>query len=110
MFCRLAGNLATVDVNGANNSLPIDNTWHHVALVADRDGYAQIYTDGVASGNPGDISGIGDINSANSICIGNGAFGSGCTNLTLNGTIDDVRIYNRALSAQEIQQLYNIGR
>jgi hypothetical protein len=28
----------------------------------------------------------------------------------LNGTLDDVRIYNRALSATEIKQLYNAGR
>jgi hypothetical protein len=27
-----------------------------------------------------------------------------------NGAIDDVRIYNRALSAQEVQQLYQMGR
>jgi hypothetical protein len=26
------------------------------------------------------------------------------------GRIDDVRIYNRALSATEIKQLYNMGR
>jgi hypothetical protein len=26
-----------------------------------------------------------------------------------NGTIDDVRIYNRALSADEIERLYKIG-
>ncbi len=26
------------------------------------------------------------------------------------GTIDDVRIYNRALSASEVKQLYNLGR
>ncbi|HEY9583994.1 MAG TPA: LamG-like jellyroll fold domain-containing protein [Candidatus Paceibacterota bacterium] len=29
---------------------------------------------------------------------------------TFNGSIDDVRIYNRALSAGEITQLYNLGR
>jgi hypothetical protein len=28
----------------------------------------------------------------------------------LDGTIDDVRIYNRALSADEIKRLYNMGR
>jgi hypothetical protein len=26
------------------------------------------------------------------------------------GTLDDVRIYNRTLSASEVQQLYNLGR
>ena len=33
-----------------------------------------------------------------------GAFGAYFT-----GTIDDVRIYNRALSAAEVQQLYKLG-
>jgi hypothetical protein len=27
----------------------------------------------------------------------------------LNGSIDDVRIYNRALAAQEVQQLFLMG-
>jgi hypothetical protein len=27
-----------------------------------------------------------------------------------NGQLDDVRIYNRALSASEVKQLYNAGR
>ena len=32
------------------------------------------------------------------------------TSRTVNGSMDDVRIYNRALSAQEIKQLYSAGR
>ncbi|HEY4714989.1 MAG TPA: LamG-like jellyroll fold domain-containing protein, partial [Candidatus Paceibacterota bacterium] len=35
---------------------------------------------------------------------------SGALSAFFNGTIDDVRIYNRALSATEIKQLYNLGR
>ena len=27
-----------------------------------------------------------------------------------NGSLDDVRVYNRALSAAEVLQLYNLGR
>jgi hypothetical protein len=27
-----------------------------------------------------------------------------------SGSIDDVRVYNRALSASEVKQLYNMGR
>jgi len=30
--------------------------------------------------------------------------------VVIHSLIDDVRIYNRALSAEEIQQLYNLGR
>ena len=35
---------------------------------------------------------------------------SGSTASYFNGSLDDVRIYNRALSATEVQQLYNLGR
>ncbi|MDE1966983.1 MAG: LamG domain-containing protein, partial [Patescibacteria group bacterium] len=41
------------------------------------------------------------------IYIGNDRNSSG---RTINGSIDDVRVYNRALSAQEVQQLYNSTR
>lgn len=33
-----------------------------------------------------------------------------CTGCFLDGSMDDVRIYNRALSADEIQRLYDLGR
>ena len=31
-------------------------------------------------------------------------------NIGFSGTIDDVRIYDRALSAAEVQALYNLGQ
>jgi len=31
-------------------------------------------------------------------------------NSFMNGALDDVRIYNRALSATEVAKLYNLGR
>ncbi|NBU86316.1 MAG: hypothetical protein EBS13_03180 [Verrucomicrobia bacterium] len=34
----------------------------------------------------------------------------GSTPLYFHGTIDDVRIYDRALSAEEVQALYNLGQ
>jgi hypothetical protein len=41
-----------------------------------------------------------------------GMLGAPPLNLTdfFDGLIDDVRIYNRALSADEIKRLYNMGR
>jgi Concanavalin A-like lectin/glucanases superfamily len=41
-----------------------------------------------------------------SVRIGN----STAFNEPTNGALDDVRIYNRALSATEVKQLYNAGR
>jgi hypothetical protein len=51
---------------------------------------------------------------AGSLCTGSTAnvnIGRRADNQSyFNGTIDDVRIYNRALSADEIKRLYNMGR
>ncbi len=49
-------------------------------------------------------------NPTHTLTIGQVEFTPGEKPYYLNGMIDDVRIYNRALSASEIQQLYNIGR
>lgn len=74
------------------------NTWHHVVGV-----YNNItmvtYVDGTA-GNPSNVNGSISI-SSNALKIGVSHLGA-----YFNGTIDEVRIYNRALSASEVQQLY----
>jgi Tfp pilus assembly protein PilE len=43
------------------------------------------------------------------LCIGSEASTSTCTGNWFDGSLDDVRFYNRALSASEILQLYNGG-
>jgi len=49
-----------------------------------------------------------DVNPTN---INIGRFRNGSWGTTyFNGSIDDVRLYNRPLSASEIKQLYNMGR
>ena len=84
----------------------IDNAWHHVAAVLYDDGMPdaeeiKLYVDGTEE----DISDYSsyqiNTSSAANVCIG--AF-SGDGYFT--GRIDDVRIYNRALRAEEIQELY----
>ena len=49
----------------------------------------------------------GTVNLGNGVLIGKGFFGGAWY---FKGGIDDVRIYNRALSAAEIQALYNAGK
>jgi hypothetical protein len=39
-----------------------------------------------------------------------GAIGNNNTSAAFNGDIDEVRLYNRALSADEVAALYNMGR
>jgi len=93
-------------VVSTDDGAPVNNgQWHHVAVTFDRDGFMKRYVDGASYGTADDISGVGDVSNSGSLYIG-------CrrTNEDLfKGTIDDVRIYNRALSADEILQLHQEG-
>jgi hypothetical protein len=72
--------------------------WHHVAGTIDGANY-NLYLDGVNSGVP-----HSDFSYNNAI---QNAIGVGYAGNCFNGAIDDVRIYNRALSADEVLALYN---
>ncbi|MFA5099169.1 MAG: LamG domain-containing protein, partial [Candidatus Paceibacterota bacterium] len=82
-----------------------DANWHCVVLVFNRIHNAMVYIDGNIKSPQRDISTRqGSLNNSQPLRIGSS--GSSVANL-FNGLIDDVRIYNRALSATEIQALYN---
>jgi hypothetical protein len=80
-----------------------DGQWHHLVGVINRgDNANTIYVDGFQKAQA-DISLVGDL--SNSYYFNIGALSSG--NVSFKGFIDEVRIYNQALSATEIQQLYS---
>lgn len=90
----------------ASPVLPMQlNTWHHVVVVLNGT-TIQLYQDGALI--------LQAINSAAPVQIRNcrigcdGLSGIGGTDY-FNGTIDDVRVYSRALSASEVQQLYSMA-
>ncbi|RLI98258.1 MAG: hypothetical protein DRO99_01145, partial [Candidatus Aenigmatarchaeota archaeon] len=83
-----------------------DGRWHHVAGVYERnDDEIIVYADGSYLGVC-DISSI----SGQSLDTGSnfniGTYGSG---QWFNGTIDEVGIWDRALSSDEVKQLYHLG-
>jgi hypothetical protein len=82
-----------------------DDTWHHICVVFDRSSDAFTYIDGVEEASPS-ITSIGDMSSGSPIYIGT----TKDTNLHLNGLVDEVRIYNKALSADEVTKNYNNGK
>jgi len=96
----------------ATRSELFDGKWHHIVVTAGSDykiylnGISKTITTGFGS-NDGmftDTSGIdnSEIGSRNFKDLGAGKF--------VDGAIDDMRIYNRALSAEEVQRLYEMGR
>lgn len=83
----------------------VAGTWYHLAAVRTA-GTTQLYVNGVASGSTSASTPYSPIFWASVGCesddSGNPSLYSACT-------IDDARIYDRALSAAEITVLYNYG-
>ena len=81
----------------------VTNTWYHVVGTIDESYNAKLYVNGALE--PDDDN-IGSLFSSNDeIRIGAGWSGGN----RLDGVVDDVRFYDRALSATEISGLYTAG-
>jgi len=95
--------------NSLNQSLN-NNQWHHIAFVYNGSGDANgvtVYIDG--AGNTGTIETSGAVSSI--LNDNNPRIGERGTDSTyFNGLIDEVRIYNRALSADEVMTHYQQTR
>lgn len=81
-----------------------DGSWHHVVGIRDvASDLLRMYVDGVQVDISTDLTTATTVNN-DDISIGNS--GTSYTGDDFNGQIDDVRIYNRALSAAEITAIY----
>src|SRR3989344_4908798 len=81
-----------------------DNQWHLVTFVVDASG-SVLYVDGVSKRTSAWTGTAGATNTTQNISIGTYPNAQGY----LNGLIDEVRVYNRALTPTEIRQLYKAG-
>ena len=81
----------------------VDGEWHYVALVAERGVATRIYIDGVL-----DAEGIGsdatDVNTESPLHIGKSHQDRNAARRFFKGLIDEVSIYNRALTETEMEQ------
>jgi len=89
-----------------------DGGWHQLIAVYDRDDRLYQYIDGIEI-NSIDISFLSSDNIQSSYYMFLGAYNDGVSGQSphttfgeYNGQIDEVRIYNRALSASEVKELY----
>jgi hypothetical protein len=88
----------TSDVRCVSSTTSVnDNNWHHGVAVVTGSQY-QIWVDGVNEANISTDYGIWGANGSTELCFPEDA--------NYNGKLDEVRIYNHALSASEIQALY----
>jgi hypothetical protein len=80
-----------------NNTHLGDNQWHHIVVVNSA-GAVTFYLNGTPDGT-----------ATGGMAFDVGSIGSGFGGY-FAGKIDDVRVYNRALSATEVADLYNMGK
>ena len=92
----------TLDHSGCDACLLSVGRWHHVVAIYNNP-TSYIYVDGKLISSRDGTGGALNTGSTDPLLIGNYA------SLYMNGSLDDVRIYSRALSATEVQQLYTLG-
>ncbi len=102
-YGRIGDGISQVEPNVTGISV---GPWYFGSMVIDRVAKTMtLYLNGTVVGGPYSITSIGDSTSIKNLRIG-----SNDNYNNFNGMIDDVRVYNRALSAQEIQAIYNATR
>ncbi|MFC1756463.1 LamG domain-containing protein, partial [Patescibacteria group bacterium] len=94
--------------NNASKAFTNDNEWHHVVGVYDGTN-VRIFVDnveGTADPYTGSINMTGTVD----FRIGCSSQGSSTPAYFFDGSLDEVRVYNRALTDDEINQLYMMGK
>lgn len=86
-----------------------DGRWHHFAVTRDTNGQIELFLDGASHGTHRSPGAAGPINT-NLRAFGDERFWvlrrpAGGPISRLNGALDDIRIYNRMLSVDEVRQL-----
>ena len=98
----------TLVLNALSTGTAFDNTWHHVAWV-DSNGVAKLYIDSTQDATNFNYTRSGTFTGINTTAFGAQLLDGYATGF-VSVVLDDVRVYNRALSSVEIASLYNIGR
>jgi hypothetical protein len=81
--------------------------WHHVAVTCDgAGGVVEMWVDGVVAAKT--ISGFDISDAEDKLTIGRKYVGN-ASNSQFKGSVDEVRVYNRALTTAEIDSLYREG-
>ena len=84
------------------NTVLSSNVWYHIAVTYD-EANVRFYVNGVSDGAPAMTTQLGNAVVTNYIGSWPG------NTLRFSGSIDDVRIYNRALTASDVAALYQAG-
>jgi len=102
LFVRDGAGAAVV----AQSSVAPNNRWQHVAVLFDQAaGIMRLYVNGVVATSATPPATL--LNTTHEVSVGARELSSGSYDLNFSGTVDEVALFNRALSPTEIVQQYN---
>ena len=101
-------NVGNVNIFAGDGATVTNGQWHHVAVVFNRAGNMVRYVDGVPTGSQYSLASLSgqSLDSTKQIRIG--ARDQSGDEIYFNGVIDDVRVYARALTVEEIAVLAGV--
>ena len=112
---HIPGDLSFQIDDASNNNVEIDapvqiNQWTHFAATFDTTNGLKLYINGtLAAQTNTTLIPVGILDPTREPSIGIGNSGVSSDDFSFDGKIDELAIYSRALSPQEIQRIYNSG-
>jgi hypothetical protein len=103
LYLRLDDNTTDISATIASNVF-VAGSWTHLLVTCNRDGDATAYADGVSQGTVTISTASATLDNSGALRIGTET--SGTTN-EFAGSVSQVRLHNRALSAAEVRAAYN---
>jgi hypothetical protein len=100
--------VGTVNIFAGDGATVNDGQWHHIAVVFNRTGSMTRHVDGAPSGTQYSLSSLSGQSIDNTRQLRIGARDQVDDEIYFNGVIDDVRVYARALSVEEIASLAGV--
>jgi Concanavalin A-like lectin/glucanases superfamily len=104
-FCFGAGSNGCFDPSYTvfSTTQPVTGVWYHVAAVKSSTAFS-IYVNGNLEDTRSPVPSFVDTNSTDLLIGGNAQYGA-----HFNGLVDEVGVYNRALTSAEIRAIYDAG-
>jgi len=105
-------NTVKLERNGgaaSGNFAITENAWNHITATIDSSDNMKFYIGGTQVGSASSFAPWG-LNTSSVLSIGAWVFGGVVSNSQASGQIAQPRIYNRALTAEEVQRNYDAGK
>jgi len=96
------------DKVSSQNIKVVDNLWHHVVIIKDKQNSIKLYIDNTLAEERNEIVSEKSSNDSDIFLGRRGGDSNENFELSFHGLMDEVRIYNRAISSSEVGALFNL--